>query len=170
MLRNAALSLASASLFAAIPTAAQETGDAALDAIRACRDLTEDAARLACYDRATGAFIAASESGEIELVDRQRADQTRKELFGFAGASLPFFDDGEELKDIESTITGVRRIGRDGWQITIEDGGAVWQIIDPPMRFNPPRVGDRVKIERGALTSYFIQVRTQIGVKGKRVQ
>ena len=170
MLRYAAISLASVALFAGVPATAQEVGEDALDAIRKCRDIAEDAARLACYDGATGSFIAASDSGEIELVDRQRADRTRKDLFGFSGARLPFFTDGEEIKEIESTITRVRRIGRDGWQITIEDGDAVWQITNPPMRFNPPRVGDKVVIERGALTSYFIKVRTQIGVKGKRVQ
>lgn len=157
-------------LMATAPAAAQEGGADPLAELRACRDIAEDGARLACYDRQAGVLLTAEESGEITFVDRERAEETRKGLFGFSGVKVPFFEDGDEVDQVESTITQVRRYGRNNWLITIEEGSAVWRIEDPPMRFNAPRVGDQVSIRRGSLTSYFIRVRTQLGVKGRRVE
>lgn len=161
--------VALAGLAASSPAAAQDSKDT-LAELRKCRELTDNQARLACFDRQTAVLLTAEANGEIKLVDREKADETRKGLFGFSGVKVPFFDEGEQIDEIESTITQVQRFGREGWLITIEEGGAVWRITDPPMRFNAPRVGDKVVIKRGSLTSYFIRVRTQIGVKGRRVE
>ena len=167
---SGSLYFALAALVASFPAAAQEKNDDPLSELRKCRALAENEARLACYDRQAAVLLTAEESGEIEIVDRERAERTRKDLFGFSGVKVPFFNDGEQADEIESTITRVSRVGRDGWLITIEDGNAVWRITNAPMRFNAPRVGDKVTIKRGSLTSYFIRVRTQMGVKGKRVE
>ncbi len=115
-------------------------------------------------------MLTAEASGDLKLVDREKAQETRKSRFGYSGAKVPFFDEGDEVSEIESTITQVRRYGRDGWLITIEDGDAVWRIANAPMGFSAPRAGDKITIRRGALNSYFIRVRTQIGVKGRRVE
>lgn len=162
--------VALAVLATSFPVAAQDDSGDLLAELRRCSGVAEDDARLACFDRQAAMLVTAAESGEIEIVDREMAQRTRKDLFGFSGVKVPFFEDGEEIDEIESTITRVSRFGRDGWLITIEDGNAVWRITDPPMRFNAPRVGDKVTIKRGSLTSYFVRVRTQLGVKGKRVE
>lgn len=159
-----------AALAAPWPVAAQDGASDLLAELRQCREIAESDARLACYDRQAGILLSAEEAGDVRVVDREQARQARKGLFGFSGVKVPFFDEGEEVDEIESTITEVGRVGRDGWVIKIADGDAVWQITDPPMRFNPPRVGDTVTIRRGALTSYFIRVRTQLGVKGSRIR
>lgn len=164
------LYVALAVLATSFPAVAQDDSGDPLAELRKCRAVADDTARLACFDRQAATLLTAEESGEIEIVDREKAERTRKDLFGFSGVKVPFFEDGEEIEEIESTITRVSRLGRDGWLITIEDGNAVWRITDPPMRFNAPRVGDKVTIKRGSLTSYFIRVRTQLGVKGKRVE
>lgn len=164
------LYIALGAAIAGFPAAAQEDSRDPLAELRKCSGIAENDARLACYDRQARLLLSAEESGEIEIVDREKAEKARKDLFGFSGVKVPFFDEGEGVEEIESTITRVARVGRDGWLITIADGNAVWRITDPPMRFNAPRVGDKVTIKRGALTSYFIAVRTQLGVKAKRVE
>lgn len=157
-------------LLASTPAAAQEGGTDPLAELRQCSGIEENDARLVCYDEQAGALLMAEESGEFRVVDREKAEETRKGLFGFSGIKLPFFDDGEDIDEIASTVTRVRSYGRDGWLLTIEDGAAVWRISNAPMRFQKPEPGDEIVIRRGALGSYFLRVDGQLGVKGRRVE
>ena len=70
---------------------------------------------------------------------------------------------------LETTITRVAPYGRSGYLITTEEG-SVWQISNPPMRFNPPKSGQAVVFKRAALGSFFIRVNGQLGVKGVRIE
>ncbi|MCJ1962488.1 hypothetical protein MTR65_17480, partial [Novosphingobium sp. 2637] len=65
---------------------AQESGEppAALRGLAQCRALTDDAARLACFDRESAALLAASDTGAVAIVDEDEARQVRRSLYGFA--------------------------------------------------------------------------------------
>lgn len=153
----------------------REMGESAyLAALKACQDEAGDAARLACFDQAAATIVAASEQGELRLVDREEIRQTRRKLFGF---SLPTFGifkgDGtkpeqEEIEVLQTTIAKARMSNTGGWVVVTEEG-AVWQIDNAPKRLMSPKVGQSLEIRSGALSSYFLRINGQPGVKGKRV-
>ena len=143
-----------------------------LDALRACRSIAEDAARLECYDQAAGSLTEAVDKGEVQVVDKEDVKEARRGLFGFSLPKIKLFggdDDGEQLKMLESTITSVRQT-RGGYIFRIEEGNALWQIKNAPMRLRAPEVGDKVVFKKASLNSFFIRIDGQIGVKGTRVR
>lgn len=147
-----------------------------LEALRVCQGQSDPGQRLACYDAAVGRVVAATDDGELRVVDREDMQRTRRSLFGFALPDIGLFGGGkgddtvEQLDMLESTITSVRRTNGDAYLLTIAEGDATWQITNAPMRFTQPRVGDKVVFKRASLGSYFIRVNNQIGVKGTRVR
>lgn len=147
-----------------------------VEALRGCQAVVEAGARLACYDAAVGRVVAASEKGEVRLVDREDVERTRKRLFGFSLPDIGIFgdrddadDNDEELDMLESEVTAAQRSG-DDWIFTIAEGDAVWQIQNPPMRLARIKPGDKVVFKKASLGSYFIRLNGQIGVKGTRLR
>lgn len=146
-------------------------------ALRACQGKTDPAERLACYDTAVAAMVSASSEGEVRVVDAEDVRQTRRKLFGFALPDLGIFggnsdkDDpetAEEFTTLNTTITGVRASGQTLVVTTAE--GAQWQLDELPARLMKPRIGQTLEIKKGALSSYFLRINGQKGVKGRRVQ
>lgn len=173
------LALTLACAISPIPAAAQETAAAPdyVAAIRACEQESDRARKLECLERASGALVAAVDSGELRLVDRQQREKQRRGLFGF---SLPnIFGGGDEkdgdkaelaeMETLVSTITEVRQIDRKTYVLRIAEANALWRIEEAPSRFIMPKVGETVEFKKAAMNSYFIRVGKQIGVKGKRV-
>ncbi len=157
-----------------LPVQAQDAGETEhLTALQQCRTVADDTARLACFDRETAVLIAATDSGDLQIVDREAVRETRRGLFGFSLPKLGIFggndDEGEELaKRLESEIVGVRSAGREAYLLTIAEG-SVWRVSDAPRRFRP-KVGDAVEFERAAMGSYWVRLNGQLGVKGRRVE
>lgn len=143
---------------------------AALEACRAVADATQ---RLACFDRASAALIAATTKGEVTVVDRADMRKARRSLFGFSVPKLPFFGGDRSAEDdkdeLETTITAVRPIGNGRFLIRVAEGNALWETLESYMSFADPRKGQKVIIKRGPLGSYFVRINNQRGVKGKRV-
>lgn len=154
---------------------AQENRSAAeagvLSAFSRCRAIADDTARLACFDTATTELSQAVERNDVVILDRQDVRETRRSLFGFNLPKLPFFRGGddnekEEFQEIDSSVTGLRSLGYDKFSVTIE-GGAVWRTTEPVRK--QPRVGDKIRIKRGAIGSYFMSFDDGRAVKGMRV-
>lgn len=141
-------------------------------ALAACRNQTDDAARLRCYDAAAAALTEAAGSGKIVVVEREDVRRTRRSLFGFSLPKLPFFsgDDSAEGQQEELTakVTSWRSLGYDKYQIRIEDG-AVWETTEGSPAVDPPRNGDTVVIKRGPLGSYMMRIAGQRAVRARRV-
>ena len=156
----------------AAPVHAQERGGKALvEALAACRAIAASDERLSCFDRAAAALVSASESGTVQVVDREEIRKTRRGLFGFSLPRTGLFggEDGEpEEKSISSTITEARMVGREEWLVRVEEG-SLWRIADAPARFRP-KVGSAVEIERAAMGSFWVRVDGKTGVKGRRVE
>lgn len=170
-----ATSIALASI--ASPSVAQQAPqEQSLDALKACRALSGDAERLACYDRAAGEIVGAADRGEIRVVTKADVEQTRRGLFGFTLPKLGLFGgrEGEEepepLDLLESSVTSARQIDRTTYVFKIAEGNATWQIREAPSRFIGPRVGDKVVFKRATMGTYFIRVNNQIGVRGRRIE
>lgn len=135
-----------------------------------CRKLTEDGARLACYDQATAALDQAEAKGDIVVVDREQARKVRRQAFGFSLPSITLFEKGETKEDLENVsgvVMAARQDNMGHWIIKLEDG-ATWAQIDATELFKTPKQGMPVKIRKASLGSFLMTVDNQRAFRAKR--
>ena len=168
---------AAASLFAiaAAPLVAQD--DAAVgqpdyvENLKACQTLTDDVARLACFDSTVGAILAANEAGEVQVIDKEDVRETRRSLFGFSLPQIGLFggEDDEEDELFETTIASVRYLRSNSARFTTSEG-AVWELNNIPSRLRTIKSGDTVVFKKASLGFFFVRINGQTGIKGRRVE
>jgi hypothetical protein len=132
----------------------------ALQAAMDCRPLRDDAARLACYDKAMDALGQALAQGEVTAVDRAQVQSVRRQAFGFTLPSLSLFDHGAKPEEISEVVLAVESAQRnpDGkWVVQLE-GGQVWRQIDTGDFSRDPKPGARATIKRAMLGSYMMMI------------
>jgi hypothetical protein len=167
-------------LAATAPLAAQDkkSESSYVVALRDCQGKTDPTERLTCYDAAVNSIVSASGKGDVTVVEREDVRQTRRKLFGFALPDLGIFggksdkedpEQAEEFTTLQTTIASVRSGAEGSYVITTEEG-AEWQLSEVPARLLRPRVGHPVEIRAGALSSYFLRINGQKGVKGRRIR
>lgn len=137
-----------------------------------CRALKDDAARLACFDRAAASLDDAVAKKEVVIVDKQQVREAKRGLFGLSLPSFHLFgrgdeQDAEEVAQIEGKIVSATP-DVDGWRIKLDDG-SVWTQTDGKPTFKNPKPGVSVVVRRGALGSYILRVDNAPGVKVRRV-
>jgi hypothetical protein len=158
----------------ALPGAAV-LADALRDELTVCRALTDDDARLICYDSAMDrsrqsvdsrprpapaqaappASVPAATAGAASVA---AANLSQEDLFGKTGEEVERTVQqatGSEAIDILSaTVTELQRYGYDKVLIRL-DNGQVWkQVNGSSLRL---RVGDAVEIERASLGSFMLK-------------
>lgn len=141
-------------LLPAAASAQQPGGSGAtlLQELERCRAIGDGPARLACFDAAAGALLAARERKDVTLVDRQEVQRTRRSLFGFTLPRLSLFgSEKEEVRELDAVIMRVAALPDDRWSMVIED--AEWRTTEPSYR--APAAGDAIHIKRAALGSYI---------------
>ena len=143
---------------------------ASVQHLLACRSIQDSAQRLACFDREAGAVDQAIAKKDLVLIDRARATQAKRSLFGF---SIPDFGGlfgggGDEVKEISSTVVSASQMGYLGWTIKLADGSTWVQTEDVQLGLGP-RKGDKVVVRRGTLGAFFLRVAGQPGFKVKRI-
>jgi hypothetical protein len=142
----------------------------AFEAMLRCRSVTDDAARLRCFDEAARTLEQAAENRELVVVDRKQIRDAKRGMFGLDIPNLNPFggDDGvEEIKSIESTIRSAMQDGDGRWVVTLEDGSTWAQTDSYPFAVNPRR-GNKVKIVKAAMGSYMMRINSQPGVRARR--
>jgi len=144
-----------------------------ISALAACQQIADSTQRLACFDKASGDLIAATDKGDVNVVDRAELRQARRSLFGFNMPRLPFFS-GDESADeaatkLVSKVTAVKEMPHGRYVVRLQDGAALWETLEAYSSFHAPKVGDPVEINRGPLGSYILRFGKQRGVKGRRV-
>jgi hypothetical protein len=147
-----------------------EARSAMLQKLVDCRKLTEEAARLACYDQATAALDQAEAKGDIVIVDREQARKVRRQAFGFSMPSITLFERGEtqeELENVSGVVAVARVNGAGKWVIKLEDG-AVWTQVDNKELFKDPKPGMSVKIRQASLGSYLMTIDTMGAFRARR--
>jgi len=140
-----------------------------------CRAITEDMARLQCFDAASAALAQAAERRELVVVSREQVRESRRRLFGLALPRLPIFgggDDGredaaDEIDHIESTVQSASQDGYGHWAVRLADG-SLWVQTDNNMLALRPRPGQTVVVQRAALGSYMMRVNRQPGIRVRR--
>ena len=164
--------LAAPPLAAAPATGAPPDRAKELQQLVECRKLTDNAARLACYDQAAAVLDQAEAKGDIVVVDREQARKVRRQAFGFTLPSMSLFSRGEKPEEIataDGKIASARRLPTGRWEVKLEDG-ATWVQIDASEIPIDPRAGQAVKIRKASLGSYMMTVGNQREVKVHRVK
>ena len=140
-----------------------------LNQLTACRQVTGDSERLACYDRQVAALEAAEASREIAVVDRQQIRRTRRSLFGLVLPDLGIFggdrdegDDGAAVNEINSTLAAIGT-GADGRTIYRLADDSVW--VQTEGRVGTARRGEAVRVRRGPLGSFIANIAGRPGVR-----
>lgn len=137
-----------------------------------CRKVTDEAARLACYDAATVALDQAEAKGDVVVVDREQARKVRRQAFGFSMPSITLFERGEtqeELENVAGVVALARINGAGKWVIKLEDGG-VWTQVDANELFKTPKPGMPVKIRQAAMGSFLMSIDNQRAFRARRTE
>ncbi len=143
---------------------------ALLDRLLACRDITDTGARLTCFDDASAAFDTAERQGEVTVIDRAQARETRTRLFGLDLASANLFGrlrQDDPIDAIETTLVSARQDGRELWTFVLADG-STWRQIDDTRVTGRTRPGTSVRIREGAMGSYLLSVDGARSVRARR--
>ena len=136
--------------------------------VYACAAITEDGARLACFDAAVGALKSAETTGQFAAVDAAGARQIEREAFGFSLPSLPHLTlpsfgagGGHAAAAVEPTseltLTITRRGTFDGRPSYVMSNGQVWVLVDTDDN-RLARAGAAVTIKRAAVGSFLMKV------------
>ena len=143
----------------------------AFEALVRCRSLTDDAARLRCFDAAAATLQTAAENRDLVVVDRKQIREANRGLFGLDLPDVNPFGGGggdeEEIKSIESVVRSATQEGDGRWVVTLEDNSTWAQTDNYPFAVNPKR-GHKVKIVKASMGSYMMRVNGQPGVRAKR--
>lgn len=162
--------IASLSL-AALPASAADSDKAednaappVFQAVLDCKAIAEPTARLACYDKAVAAMDAARSSKDLVVADRSTMREAKRGLFGLTLPKIKLFggSDSEEVTEIESKIKAISK-GADGnYVFTLEDG-ARWKQTEGRETF--PKVGQPIRIRKGALGSFLANVNERAAIR-----
>jgi hypothetical protein len=142
-----------------------------VNALLACRAITESGQRLACYDKNAAVIGDAVAKRDLVVFDRESVKKTKRGLFGFSIPNLGIFgddDDDVEIKQIDGEIASTATNADGGYIFRLTDGSRWSQIDSKPMALSPQN-GEKVAVKKGTLGSYFLSVNKQPGVKVKRI-
>ncbi|WP_343518547.1 hypothetical protein [Sphingomonas sp.] len=173
MFKTTGTLIAATVILAASPVEAQESGSNAADAVAGCRNITDSAERLACFDRAAAEFVAARERKDLVVLDRSDVQKTRRSLFGFALPRIKLFGGGDEaereqVREIDSKVVSAAQVAPDRWSVTLDDK-TQWVTLEGARGF-PPRAGESVNIKRGALGSYLAMFDKRRSIRVRRTE
>jgi len=155
------------------PATARDKGQRApvLEAVVHCRSIVDNAARLACFDTNVATFDTAEAKNDVLVVDKQEASDTRRRLFGLALPALPMFRrDGkdEEVTNVEYKLLSARRDSYGKYTFVLDDSGGTWRQIDSTLLYKTPKAGAPVKITKGVVGNYFMNVDGMGGIRVHR--
>lgn len=169
-----AASLAALGAAAAAQAQARNTPDmdraAALKQLSACREIPDEARRLACYDQAAAAIDTAERSGELVVMDRGQVREAKRSLFGFDVSGLNVFERGdrpEQVDNVSLVIERAYRVEGGKWVLVMTDG-QVWRQVDNEPVNTAPKKGSKADIRRAALGSYFLNIDGQRAIRARR--
>lgn len=134
-----------------------------------CRSITDNAARLACYDVQVSALDQAEAKRDVVIVDQAEVRKARRGLFGLSLPDLGgLFGRGdqaekEEFTQIESTIKSVSTQGYGKWVIVIEDGARWVQTDSESIRM--PKPGQPIRIRKAAMGGFFANINNQPAIR-----
>jgi len=151
------------------PNQAAQQRPQPLAALMSCRAVRGGQERLACVDAALAALEKAEVEGAFLGIDPRLLRREQRELFGLSNIRLPpaINTAQEEVQEISSTVARLRDLGFGLWVVELAQGGT-WRMKEQSRHI--PSVGDPVKIERGALGSFFMSIAGKRGIRSERIR
>lgn len=160
-MKGVLLPLAAGLVAAASPAAAQD------DPFLKCARLTDDAARLACFDAAAEArypeLRAAAEQRRAAAVAAARkrdAEAAARKLDRFGAEALPNRPVDSDVAEELTVKVNETLLDRVNNTVFILANGQIWRQIEG-FNLPPVRVGDEVRIKRGPLGNYMLTLTRQ---------
>jgi hypothetical protein len=135
-----------------------------IDAVLACRTITDDAAQLACFRRAADALAAPS--ADTEAAARAPATPTP---FGARPPRPARPPKSAQLRQITLKLVSLSDPG-DGHAVLVFSDGSVWREIDAAPLAGSLQPGQTVQIEKGALGSFLLDVPHAAAVHVRRLK
>lgn len=137
-------------------------------AVLGCKTITDPNDRLACFDNTVEILAEANSKRDIVIAERTTVKEAERGLFGLSLPRIKLFggDDDDQINEIETKITNFRRDENGALIFTIEDG-ARWRQIDSQPQM--AKVGDKIRIRKAALGSFFANINDRSGFKVTRV-
>ena len=157
---------------AAAPAMAERAPVPQVDALLACRDLTDATARVACYDAKGEQLRAAMAAGDVLVASKQELVTKRREGFGFSAAGKgPVFEtkDQPEISEVTTRLTDVQSFGYGQWRMVTADHGT-WETTSGDAFDFQPAAGMTVNIRRGSLGSFVVRLPRGSALKVRRVR
>jgi hypothetical protein len=153
---------------AMLAAASPSLASGSLAALLACRKLEASAARLACFDRQSGA-LAAQRS-----VPESHTTLNAHETFGLAPTQVAARAEAvaHAPKPLDALTARVSSIARaaDGREVFTLDNAQVWVQLVADGSWLDVRTGEQVRVSRGWLDSYRLSLPSHEGFKVKRVR
>lgn len=150
---------------------ARAAPQAPLNQLLACRQITADAARLSCFDRASAAVVDASRRKDRAMKEALNPKRT----FGLSHSTIVDREAaaaGVRVTSVPTIDAHVVRLGQgaDGRTILSLDNGQVWEqvVADGTDLYTKP--GDSVRITRGWFDSYWLEASSHHGCKVQRLR
>lgn len=167
MLRCATFGIA-AVMAAPVPSLASGS----LGALLACRKIAAGAARLACFDRESGALAAQPRASERPAAPNPQLNP--RETFGLAPLQVAARAEAaahapKQLGSLTARISSVARAA-DGREIFTLDNHQVWVQLLADGDWLDASTGQQVTVARGWLDSYWLRLSSHRGLKVTRVR
>lgn len=137
-----------------------------------CKNIADATERLACYDRDAAIVEDAQDKGEIVVIDKDKAEEIKKERFGFRMPSLPNFGgDDEPDEDTQVFIIKEYKVKANGRYTFYLANGQVWQHISGTVNRAPKGANQTLSIRNAAMGSFLAQINGKgPGLRVKRIE
>jgi hypothetical protein len=127
------------------------SADAQLESARRCTQIKDSLERLVCFDKAFAA-AAAPAAPIVAAAPTPAPAPAATPALGDEQVKRPEGKQDESPLEVDATVTAMKGLPGDLARITL-DNGQVWEQLQASVRFDV-RVGDTVRIKKGALGSY----------------
>jgi len=131
-----------------------------LTGLYTCAEISDNMARLACYDQVAGKLKTAEENKELVAIDSKAAKKIKREAFGFNIPSLPKLGlpkigSGEKIDALVADVESVKNIRRK-YVITLKNG-QVWKETGGYLNY-VPKGNLTATIKPKSMGSYMISL------------
>lgn len=180
MARNTSVAIiaVSASFIALGAPLAAARSPAPMDPVYACRNISEDAERLACFDGAVADLFQKQQAGQIQTIDTADIEKLERESFGFSMPSLPalFARSGSPetersgVSEVTEPVRSARLQPVSQKAIVTLENGQVWEQIDTTrVNASALRRASEARIRRAALGSFMLSVDGSPAFRARRI-
>jgi hypothetical protein len=138
----------------------------------ACRSIADSAARLACFDREI-ATLAPSAVETVPAAPHPSAPPDAQQYFGLGGSAIAVQEEAAGIRPakvakIEAHVIGLS-LTANGRTVFTLDNSQVWQQLESDGEMLA-RLGSTATVSRGALGSYWLQIKAGRGCKVTRTR